>query len=172
MCIICNVVKFDWKTRKKVPPTMSELRKEGQALHEPEKRLIECAKIHDVKDTMHKEVVTRILLLGSGRSLFAADVCYHKNCYAAFTGGTWHREENVKKLIINLNCLLLNLRNCVIWLKITPYVEARCLLFVNFVIVTRICLVKANDVFIEHKIHPWCHPFRYKKHWYTTIDQD
>ena len=146
--IICNIVKFDWKTRKKVSTTMIELRKEGQVVHEPQKRLIECAKIHDVKDTKHKEVATRFLLLVSGRSLFAADVCYHKNCYAAFTGGTWHRKENIKKLIINLNCLLLNLRNSVIWLKITPYVEARCILFVNFVVVTRICFVKANDQLI------------------------
>ena len=67
LCIICNVVTFDWKTRKKVPTTM---RKEGQALHEAEKRLIECTKIHDVKDTKHKEAATRILLLPSVRSLF------------------------------------------------------------------------------------------------------
>ena len=38
--IICNVVKFDWKTRKKGPPTMIEMRKESQALHEAEERLI------------------------------------------------------------------------------------------------------------------------------------
>ena len=76
---------------------MIEMRKEGQALHEVEKRLIECAKIHDVKDTKHMEAATRILLLASARSLFAADVCYHKTCYAAFTGGAWHREENVKE---------------------------------------------------------------------------
>ena len=76
---------------------MIEMRKEGEALHEAEKRLIECAKIHNVKDTKHMEAATRILLLASARSLFAADVCYHKNCYAAFTGGAWHREENIKE---------------------------------------------------------------------------
>ena len=70
LCIICNVVKFDWKTRKKVPTTMIEMRKEGQALHEAEKRLIECTKIHDVKDTKYKEAATRILLLSSVRILF------------------------------------------------------------------------------------------------------
>ena len=97
LCIICNFVKFDWKTRKKVPATMIEMRKEGQALHEAEKKLIECAKIHDVEDTKHKEAATRILLVASGRSLFSADVCYHKNCYAAFTGRSCHREEDVKE---------------------------------------------------------------------------
>ena len=76
---------------------MIEIRKEGQTLYEAEKRLVECAKIHDVKDTKHKETATRILLPASARSLFAADVCYHKNCYAAFTGWAWHREENVKE---------------------------------------------------------------------------
>ena len=97
LCIMCNVAKFDWKTRKKVPTTMIEIRKEGQTLYEAEKRLVECAKIHDVKDAKHKETATRILLLASARSLFAADVCYHKNCYASFTGWAWHREENVKE---------------------------------------------------------------------------
>ena len=97
LCIICNFVKFDWKTRKKVPATMIEMRKEGQALHEAEKKWIECAKIHDVEDTKHKEAATRILLVASGRSLFSANVCYHKNCYAAFTGRSCHREEDVKE---------------------------------------------------------------------------
>ena len=46
---------------KKVPTTMIEMRKEGQELHEAEKRLIEFAKIHDVKDTKHKEAATRTL---------------------------------------------------------------------------------------------------------------
>ena len=40
---------------------------------------------------------TRILLLASARSLFSADVYYHKNCYVAFTGGAWYKEENVKE---------------------------------------------------------------------------
>ena len=66
---------------------MIEMRKEGQALHEAEKKLTERAKIHAVKDTKHEEATTR----------FAADVCYHKNCYPAFTGGAWHREENVEE---------------------------------------------------------------------------
>ena len=66
---------------------MIEMRKEGQALHEAEKKLTERAKIHAVKDTKHKEATTRI----------AADVCYHKNRYPAFTGGAWHREENVEE---------------------------------------------------------------------------
>ena len=97
LCIICNVVKFDWKTRKKVTTTIIEMRKEGQALHEAEKKLIECAKIHSVKDTKHKEAATRIILLAPTRSLFAGDFCFHKNCYGAFTGGAWHREENVRE---------------------------------------------------------------------------
>ena len=67
------------------------------SFHEAEKRLIKCAKIDDVKDTKHKEAATRILLLTSVRSLFSADVCYHKNCYAGFKGRAWHREENVKE---------------------------------------------------------------------------
>ena len=95
--ILCNVAKFDWKTRKKVPTMMIEMRKEDQVLHEAEERLIECAKIHDVNNTRHKEAATRILLLASGRHLFVADVCYHKNCYTAFAGGVWHMEKNVKQ---------------------------------------------------------------------------
>ena len=43
----------------------------------------------------------RILLLASARSLLAADVYQHKNCYAAFTGGAWHREEKKKEADIN-----------------------------------------------------------------------
>ena len=97
LCIICNVVKCDWKTRKNVPTTMIEMRKEGQLLHEAEKRLSEWSKIHNVKDTKHKKAATRILLLASARSLFAADCYYHKNCYPAFTGRAWHRKENVKE---------------------------------------------------------------------------
>ena len=145
LCIICNVVKFDWKTRRKVPITIVEMRKVGQALHAAAKKLIECAKINDLKDTKHKEAATRILLLASARSLFAADVCCHKNCYAAFTGGAWHREENVKEADNLSDCLFLKLRNSLIQLKIASYVEARCILLINFVVFTRICLVKAND---------------------------
>ena len=33
----------------KVPTTMIKMRKEGQALHEAKKRLIECIKVHDVR---------------------------------------------------------------------------------------------------------------------------
>ena len=87
LCIISNVITFDWKTRKNVPTTMIDMRKEGQALNEAEQKLTERAKIHAVKDTKHEEATTR----------FAADVCYHKNCYPAFTGGAWHREENVEE---------------------------------------------------------------------------
>ena len=67
------------------------------SLHGAEKRLIKCAKTDDVKDIKHKEAATRILLLTLVRSLFSADVCYHKNCYAGFKGRAWHREENVKE---------------------------------------------------------------------------
>ena len=101
-----------------------------------------CKNPHDVKDTPHMEAAPRILSQASARSLFVADVCYHKNCYPAFTGGARHMEENVKEAENKSDLLFLKLRNSLIWLKIISYIEARCILFLNFVVFTRICLVK------------------------------
>ena len=50
---------------QKVPTTMTEMRKEDQALHAAEKRLIECTKVRNVKDTKHEVAATGILLLAS-----------------------------------------------------------------------------------------------------------
>ena len=79
---------------QKVPTTMTEMRKEDQALHAAEKRLIECTKVRNVKDTKHEVAATGILLLASAWSLIAVDVYHHENCYATFTGGDGIRKKN------------------------------------------------------------------------------
>ena len=56
-----------------------------------------CKRHKAASSNESKEAATRIRLLASVRGLFAVDVCYHKNCYAAFTGGAWHRGKNAKE---------------------------------------------------------------------------
>ena len=66
------------------------MRSNDSKQHLAEETLIRFAKIHINLNTCFKESAERILLITSTKSLFAADVCYHrKQCYIPFRGSFW-----------------------------------------------------------------------------------
>ena len=92
VCIICNKERYDRK-HNKIPVITISYRKEGERLHQAEKKLLEYAKIHDEHGTKFYEAAQRILLTNSTKSLFAADVGYHRlGCYMQFTTCSWKRK--------------------------------------------------------------------------------
>ena len=91
VCIICSKEKFD-KKHHKLPVVIISNRKEGEKLHEAEKRLLEFAHIHNVNGSRYYDAAQRILLRNSIKSLFLADVGYHRYpCYINFTSNAWKR---------------------------------------------------------------------------------
>ena len=83
-CIICKTTKKDGKGRN-IPVTLITLRDAKDNDHVAEKTLLEFAKIHVKHNTIYKEAAERILLVKTTKSLFNADVGYHKEqCYASF----------------------------------------------------------------------------------------
>ena len=62
-----------------------------------EKKLIEYTEIHISNNTKFKSVGERILLTLSAKSMFAADVGYHKSCYDVFRSPKWNKKKSVEK---------------------------------------------------------------------------
>ena len=96
-CIICAEVKKD-KTGKVIPIKTITFRNIGETVHAAEKRLVEFANIHVNKESMYKAGGERILLTLSTKSLFAADVGYHRACYESFRSPKWKKEKEKEDL--------------------------------------------------------------------------
>ena len=91
VCIICLREQYD-KKHHKIPVITISNRREGEKLHEAEKKLLEYAHIHEVSGSRYHSAGQRILLQNSIRSLFLQDVAYHRQpCYKNFTTNTWKR---------------------------------------------------------------------------------
>ena len=98
VCIICNEKKYD-KGREVQVKTMY-LKEVNETIHKAEKKLIEYAEIHVSNNTKFKGAAEKILLTLSSKTLFVADVGYHKSCYDAFRSPKW----NKKKITRNTTC--------------------------------------------------------------------
>ena len=80
--IICNEIKYG-KGRKVSLLSMTS-KKHGKENHQAEESLTKFANIHIQNDTRYKDAAERILLQQNVRTLFAATVFYHKDCYQSF----------------------------------------------------------------------------------------
>ena len=92
-CIICNEHKY--QKGRLIPLLNLTLQDKSSKSYRAEKTLEEYANIH--KKTGNKKYVdgaNRILLTISSKSLFAADVAYHKSCYDNFRASWWKKNNN------------------------------------------------------------------------------
>ena len=95
-CEICKKTKYDKKGHK-IPVTLLTYRNKNEKLHKAEKALLEFASIHKDNGTRYSEAAQRILLTKTTRSLFNADVAYHRQpCYSNFTCPSWKRKFETK----------------------------------------------------------------------------
>ena len=92
-CIICCSTKNN-KKGKTVPVTSISLRSISSKKHVAEDTLLKFAEIHVKQETKFKEAAERILLVAANKSLFAADVGYHREqCYQPFRSHYWQELE-------------------------------------------------------------------------------
>ena len=68
-----------------------------ETVQKPEKKLIEYAEIDISNNTKFKSAGERLLLTLSTKSLFAADVGYHKSCYDMFHLPKWNKKKSVEE---------------------------------------------------------------------------
>ena len=97
-CVICKSVKKDKKGRI-LPVTIITLRDvcDPSKAHIAERTLEQFSRIHIKHNTIFKDAAERILLISGTKSLFAADVGYHKKqCYALFRHKKYLRLDEPK----------------------------------------------------------------------------
>ena len=96
-CIICNEKKYKRKGRV-VPLVLITLRDNTTKSHKAEEKLKEFADIHlSNSRTPYLDGAKRIRLQLNVKSLFAADVSYHRDCYLNFRSPKWKRREIVSE---------------------------------------------------------------------------
>ncbi len=97
VCIICNEQK---RSKGRLVPVIDiTYKKSADGIHLAEKSLLEFSKLHlKYESETYKIAANRILLACTIKSLFEADVVYHKDCYANFRSPYWY--EKYSKLEI------------------------------------------------------------------------
>ena len=97
-----------------------------ETVHKAEKKLIEYTEIHISNNTKFKSVGERILLTLSAKSMFAADVGYHKSCYDVFRSPKWNKKKSVEKNNCHQSSIdkLLNLIEYVVVVKKEIYLSS------------------------------------------------
>ena len=95
-CIICNEKKYE--KGRAVPLVLIILRVNTTKSYKAEEKLKEFADIHLRNGkTPYLDGAKRIRLQLSVKSLFAADVSYHRECYLNFRTPKWKRSEIVSE---------------------------------------------------------------------------
>lgn len=89
LCIICNENKRGAKG-KDLPVIEMTYKKDNEEKHLTEQTLIEFSKLHlEYNNENYKLASQRILLASTVKSLFEANVAYHRNCYNNFRTPYW-----------------------------------------------------------------------------------
>ena len=91
-CIICNEKKYE--KGRVLPLVLITLRDNTTKSHLAEEKLKKSSNIHlNCEKSPYQAGAKRIQLQLNVKSLFAADVCYHRRCYINFTSPGWTRGE-------------------------------------------------------------------------------